>query len=361
MWHDPAWEDLDMRMFFRSRLLVLPCALLLVCSCRTADTTLSYSGKTMGTTYNVVAVAPADTPSVKLGKAIEASLRRVNRHLSNWDPKSEVSRFNAATVATPIAVSDMMVKVVAAANAVHRDSLGHFDVTLAPLISLWGFGRRTPEQPFPSVEKIEAARSQVGQAAKLSLDESARTLTKLDPGVTVNLAAIAKGYGVDEVAATLRQFGIENYMVEIGGDLVTRGRNARGRRWRIGIEKPDPAGRSIQLTVDIGALGMATSGDYRNYREKDGIRYSHILSVRTGRPITHKTASVTVLADSAMLADAWATALLALGMSNGMKIARKHNLAALFIYRAGDQDGEGNTTTFATAMSPRFADIKAGK
>ena len=155
----------------------------------------------------------------------------------------------------------------------------------------------------------------------------------------------------------LQRFGVENYMVEIGGDLVTRGQNANGRKWRIGIERPDPGGRSIELAVDIRDLGMATSGDYRNYREHEGQRYSHILDVNTGRPVTHKTASVTVLAESAMLADAWATALLALGDEAGMKVAKRLNLAALFIVRDSKSGAKPGDTPFATLMSPRFADI----
>ena len=315
----------------------------------------------MGTTYNVVAVAPAGTPSDDLAKAIEATLARVNRHLSNWDPKSEISRFNASRSTAPVAVSDMMVKVMAAADLVHRQSRGYFDVTLAPLIELWGFGKRSPETPVPDADKVELARALTGQTTKLALDQSAGTLAKIDERVTVNLSAIAKGFGVDEVAATLGEFGVKNYMVEIGGDLVTHGKNDRGRDWRIGIERPDPAGRRVELTVDISGLGMATSGDYRNYREHNGVRYSHILDVTTGRPITHRTASVTVLAQTAMLADAWATALLALGQDAGMQLARQHNLAALFIVRQDGSQAEQGDRPFTVLMSPRFADIKAGK
>ncbi|MEM6497847.1 MAG: FAD:protein FMN transferase [Pseudomonadota bacterium] len=315
----------------------------------------------MGTTYNVIAIAPAATSSDDLGKAIEASLTRVNKHLSNWDPTSEISRFNATRETTPFAISEMMTQVMLAANGVHRESGGLFDVTLSPLIELWGFGTRRSETPLPSPEKIAEAQVKVGQLKLLKVDRAASTMAKRKGEVTINLSAIAKGFGVDEVATALRAFSIQNYMVEIGGDLVTSGVNERGQKWRIGIEKPDASSRRVQLTVDISNLGMATSGDYRNYKEQAGVRYSHILNPRTGRPINHRTASVTVLARNAMLADAWATALLVAGQDRGMEIAEKYKLAALFISkRDAKSEGEVAAEGFDVLMSPKFKDIKGG-
>ena len=311
----------------------------------------------MGTTYNVIAVAPAATSSEKLDNAIKASLERVNKHLSNWDPVSEISRFNADQSTAPIAISDMMVKVLAAANSVHRESQGQFDVTLAPLIEVWGFGTRKVDTPRPSPEMIATARARVGQLDKLTLNTAAKTLLKRDPSITINLSAIAKGFGVDEVARTLKTFKISNFMVEIGGDLVTSGLNPRGQKWRIGIERPDAGSQRVQTTIDISGHGMATSGDYRNYREHNGTRYSHIINPRTGEPVTHRTASVTVLAQDAMLADAWATALLVLGKDEGMKVARRQDIAALFIFRDPEQAAP-DAGGFGVLMSPRFEDIK---
>ena len=342
-------------------LILIPVSIAIVSSCRTANTTLTFSGKTMGTTYNVVVVASEATSSDDLGQAIKASLSRVNSHLSNWDPKSEISRFNANQSTSAIVISKMMAKVMAAANKVHRDSLGYFDVTLAPLIELWGFGTKKRLEAFPSEAQIAQARSIVGQNDKLVLDEKAATLAKRDVGVTINLAAIAKGFGVDEVAEVLLEAGYKNFMVEIGGDLRTSGKNARGQKWRIGIERPDQNGPRVQLTVNVSDLGMATSGDYRNYRERNGVRYSHILDTHTGRPVTHGTASVTVLAATAMEADAWATALLALGKERGEALARKHGIAALFIYKAERQAGSSDSPAFSTLMTPRFAAITEAK
>ncbi|WP_291738141.1 FAD:protein FMN transferase, partial [Leisingera sp. F5] len=162
--------------------------------------------------------------------------------------------------------------------------------------------------------------------------------------------ASARGYGVDAVAAALQGFGVENYMVEIGGDLVTKGENAKGEAWRIGIEKPDAAAQTVQLIVPVSNLGLATSGDYRNYFEHEGMRYSHILDPVAGRPVTHATTSVTVIAENAMLADAWATAMLVLGRENGLKLAQEHKLAVFFI----DRDVQAGADAYMTSASSAF-------
>ena len=323
--------------------------------CQAEDKVLRFTGETMGTTYNVVVMANHDVNERDLHTAIRKKLAKVNKHLSNWDPNSEISRFNALKTPSEFVMSKMLRDVMVSAMAVHTKSNGSFDITLGPLINLWGFGSKGSKQSIPTDHDISSALSKVGQNTKLVLDHRANTLLKKDVDIQANLSAIAKGFGVDEVAETLRDFGIKSYMVEIGGDLFAQGQNPKGQKWQIGIEHPDPKGRDIQLITKVTNLGMATSGDYRNYFEKDGIRYSHILNVKTGRPVTHKTASVTVLAENAMLADAWATALLALGEVEGMKIAKKNNLAAFFIFRSSGS----KEVTFSTLMSPRFAELHA--
>jgi thiamine biosynthesis lipoprotein len=182
--------------------------------------------------------------------------------------------------------------------------------------------------------------------------QEAGTLAKSEPGVGINLSAIAKGYGIDAVAETLRDAGIENYLVEIGGDLVSKGQNDKGETWQIGIEKPQAGSQSLQLIVSLDDRGMASSGDYKNYFEQDGVRYSHIIDPTTGRPITHRTTSVTVLAENAMMADAWATAMLALGQEKGMQLAEEHKLAVYFISR----DVTGGDDAYITSHSSAFKD-----
>lgn len=338
-----------------TRLFLVALAFFLA-ACKSDPITLQFSGETMGTTYNITAVDKTAALSADaLQAAITAELATVNAQMSNWDPTSEISRFNATTSYDPVAISPELAKVIAAANEIHHKSEGLFDVTLGPLIEIWGFGARDQDSPIPADEAIATAMAQVGQGKILTLSQDPLTLRKSLPQTSVYLAAIAKGYGVDQVAAVLAEAGLSDYMVEIGGDLVTAGQNPKGNSWRIGIERPDAASQSIEEIVDVSGLGMATSGDYRNYFEHDGIRYSHIIDGTTGRPITHGTASVTVLAPDAMMADGWATALLALGQERGLKVAETEGLAVLFIARRLDS-GE---TGFETSVSSHFAKLQA--
>lgn len=339
-------------------LLLLLTSLSFLTACKPEEVKVELSGETMGTTYNIIAVdKTGEVDQAEVHAAVEATLKAVNAAMSNWDPNSEISKFNASESTDPIEISPEMYKVMAAANDVHSASLGQFDVTLGPLIEIWGFGARTSESPIPADADIAARLEIVGQTKVLNLSKTPLTLQKTTTDASVYLAAIAKGYGVDEVAATLGFFGLEDYMVEIGGDLVTSGTNAEGDPWNIGVEKPDAAAGTIEQVVTISGLGMATSGDYRNYFEENGVHYSHIIDAETGRPITHTTASVTVLADNAMLADAWATALLALGAERGMEIAEAQNLGALFIMR----DPQAAEKTFITKASSRFTALQTGK
>ena len=325
-------------------------------SCESDPVVLELSGETMGTTYNITAVdASAELDADAVQARVEETLAMVNAGMSNWDPNSEISKFNAAETTEPVEISPELAKVMGAAAEVHEKSLGQFDVTLGPLIELWGFGARTSESPIPADEAIAAALDVVGQSKVLIL--TGETLAKAQPQTSVYLAAIAKGYGVDEVAATLQGLGFEDFMVEIGGDLFAAGENPQGEPWRIGIEKPEATDRTVEEIVTFSGLGMATSGDYRNYFEEDGVRYSHIIDAETGRPITHTTASVTVLTEKAMMADAWATALLALGQDRGLAVAEAEGLAVLFIER-DPASGDG---AFRSVASARFEALQAGE
>lgn len=337
-----------------ARLFIAALAFVLA-ACKSDPVTLKFSGETMGTTYNVIAVdKTADLSSDALKGEIDAALATVNARMSNWDPTSEISRFNTADTTDPVEISPELATVMTAASEIHDKSLGLFDVTLGPLIEIWGFGARTPDSPVPSDAAIAAAMEVVGQNKILTLTTSPTALRKSLPETSVYLAAIAKGYGVDRLATVLQAAGITDYMVEIGGDLVTSGRNPSGENWRIGIERPDAASQTVEEIVDLSNLGMATSGDYRNYFEQDSIRYSHIIDAGTGRPITHGTASVTVLAPNAMMADGWATALLVLGQERGLAIAEKEGLAVLFIARKADSSETG----FETTVSSQFTKLQ---
>lgn len=317
--------------------------------------TIRLAGETMGTSYSVVAVnVPAEVTEAALAEAVESTLAAVNASMSNWDPESEVSRFNAAQTTEPVEISAEFALVMTAANEVHALSNGKFDVTLFPLIELWGFGPKKPGEPIPNDAEIAEALAHVGQADLLALD--GQTLAKRDPAVSVNLSAIAKGYGNDAVAQTLQEAGIGDYLVEIGGDLVTAGLNERGEPWRIGIEAPAAGRQEVEMILPVSGLGMATSGDYRNFFEHEGVRYSHLIDPTTGRPITHRTTSVTVLAENAMMADALATAMIVMGAEAGMEAARAHDLAVFFISR-----GEGPEESYLKEASPAFEKLRAGR
>lgn len=317
---------------------------------------LKFSGKTMGTTYNVVAVDHrGGLDRVEVEAAIGAALDRINRSMNNWDKTSEISRFNAGRDDAPVAISQDMARVMVTAQQVHKQSGGQFDVTLGPLIAVWGFGPRDAKSAVLTDAAIQAARARVGQDRIIHLTVKPPTMAKSVPGAEVNLSAIAKGYGIDAVAEALRALGLKDYMVEIGGDLYASGHNPRGAPWRIGVERPQIGSQKIEEVVPVSGLGMATSGDYRNYFEQGGVRYSHIIDARTGRPITHRTASVTVLAQSAMLADAWATALLVVGQARGMEIAERLDLAVMFIV----SEGTDPHLSFVSSKSARFEKLTA--
>lgn len=339
-------------MLSRRTFLIAPLAL---AACKgSAAEILDLSGSTMGTTYNVVAVDHTRRASKEdLGGAIRTALAEVNAQMSNWDAGSEISRFNATASTAPQTVSPALAEVMQAAQQVHAASDGQFDVALGPLIELWGFGAPGATRGTPDEAAIASALGLTAQGAPIEV--GATTLRKTNPGTQVYLAAIGKGFGVDRVAAAIESFGITDYMVEIGGDLYTSGRNPDGRPWQIGVETPDAFDRGIQQVVGLSGLGMATSGDYRNYFEQDGVRYSHLLDARTGRPVTHKTASATVLADNAMLADAWATAMLTLGRERGLQIAEAQGLAVLFVER----DIEAKDLRFTATESSRFTALQA--
>ncbi len=326
---------------------------LALAACKRGAADLLLSGQTMGTTYTIVAVEPrTGLDQEALKAAVDDALADVDQKMSNWNSASEISQINEMPADTTHLLSADMLTLVQAANDVHNASDGQFDLTLGPLIDLWGFGAQQPTGRIPKNGEVAAEMQSVGQSSTIKL--GAKTLTKSHDNTQMYLSAIGKGFGVDRLGETLRAFGVTDFMVEIGGDIITSGQNAEGMPWQIAIETPDARQRSFLKVLGVSNLGMATSGDYRNYFEHDGIRYSHILDAKTGRPVTHTTASVTVLTHNAMLADAWATALLVLGREHGMEFAKRQNLAALFI----DRDTSSGKMRFETYATDQFASIQ---
>ena len=307
----------------------------------------------MGTSWSVLVNAETlPLPGQQLQAQFDTILKRVNREMSTYLPDSELSMINAAAGEGRIPLSASLARVLQTAQEVSRATRGAFDVTVGPLVNLWGFG---PEQSFtvPVEEQVNRALLLVGHD-KLQLDPSASTLKKACSEVSIDLSAIAKGYGVDELADFLERLQMDNYLVEIGGEIRARGVNHKNIPWQIGIEQPVVGARRVRQIIRLENTAMATSGDYRNYFEHEGIRYSHTIDPRTGRPVSHSLASVTVLHPSATLADAWATGLLALGPEQGYATAMENGLDAYFIIR-GD---EGFREKFTLGFKSRFVDDK---
>jgi thiamine biosynthesis lipoprotein len=333
---------MDALLKTRRRLLLCACGTLALAACdRTREATgfVRFGGTTMGTRYSVkIAGARDEAGSAGLRAAVHAALDGVDRRMSVYRADSEITAFNRAPAEAPLALSEGLFTVLAAAESVSRASDGAFDVTVAPLVDAWGFGpaQGRPVRRVPPLARVQAQRPAVGYRA-LRLDAATRSATKLREGLRADLGGIAKGYGVDLAARALEAHGVHDYMIEAGGEVRVRGRHADGRPWRIGIERPDAWPPRAYYVVPLADGAIATSGDYRIYFEQDGKRYSHEIDPASGFPIDHRLASVTVVADDCMRADALATALIVLGPERGWALAQTLGLAAYFIER--DVDG----------------------
>lgn len=311
------------------------------------------SGASMGTTYDVEIVAPpADLDRRRLRDDIADRLAVLERSMSTWLPGSELSRFNAAHDTGWFEVSPALCEAVADALSIGRMTGGAFDVTAGPLVNLWGFGPAGIRSEPPAEEEVAAALRRVGHA-KLHADCGRPALRKDIADLYVDLSAFAKGYAVDEIAALLEERSVENYLVEIGGELRLRGMNARGERWAVAIETPLRAGRSVQRIIGLTDTAIATSGDYRNFFEHEGRHYSHTIDPISGRPVAHEGASVTVVAALAAYSDAMATALLVMGPEKGLAFAERVDIAAYFLSRSQDGIEERMTRRFTERVGRR--------
>jgi len=312
-----------------------------------------FRGSTMGTQYHLtVARPPADQVADDVQAEIDQLLEKINQQMSTYIKTSELSRFNISRSTDWFPVSKQLATVVAAGQQISEQSNGAFDITVGPLVNLWNFGPDRKSIVLPKDEAITKALSASGYSyLQVRLDPPA--LKKAKPELFVDLSAIAKGHAVDAVAALLDARGIEHYLVEIGGEVRTRGRNPDQVAWKVGIESPAENGRQLARVVSLSGWSMATSGDYRNYHEIDGKRFSHTIDPKTGRPVTHSLAMTSVLHNDCMMADAYATAIMVLGPKEGMVFAEKHKLAVLTMTR---QEGSG----YRRQTSSRF-DAMYGK
>ena len=319
---------------------------LLVTGCSRSSEPLSLNGQTMGTTWSAVISRPVGASEVEITRRLQQELDRVNKVMSTYDPTSELSLFNQNPSESWQEQSPELINLIAQAKKISEATEGGFDVTVGPLVNLWGFGPEAEPESIPSEAAIASAKAYVGNDRVL-IGENPLSLKKLVPEVSIDLSAIAKGYGVDQMALLLEKQGIGDYLVEIGGELRSKGVSPRGDSWRIGIERPSEGERGVQQAVKLGNGALATSGDYRNYYERGGVRYSHTIDARTGKPVSHKLASVSVYHTSTALADGWATALMVLGEVEGPKVAETQGLAAYFLYRDGEEFAHHATVAFA--------------
>lgn len=309
-------------------------------------------GRTMGTTWSVQLVLPTVRSAEELQRGIQVELERVDGQMSTYRPQSELSRFNRAPAGSWQRLSPEFFAVLQHALQLARESGGAYDPTVGPLVNLWGFGPgQRPHQP-PTPEAIAAAKARVGWW-KLTLDPASRSAWQ-PGGVYVDLDAVAKGYGVDQVGRYLQRMGVDTWLVEVGGELKSHGRKPDGAPWRVGIERPDAAvgavidADELLRAIQLDHRAIATSGDYRHVFEDAGHFYSHHIDPRSGYPVPHEVASVSVLADDCMQADPLGTTLSVLGAERGMAYARQHGLAVLMIVRTSQG--------FEQRMSPAFVE-----
>ena len=324
-----------------------------VAACSRTPETLQLSGPTMGTTYSIsIASLPEGVARASVEAAVAAVLEEADRHLSGWNEQSELARFNAAPGTEWQPVSPVLFAALEQAILISRDTGGAFDVTVGPLVKAWGFGAGAePDPPAPSAAALARLLGEVGYA-RLELRRRPPALRKSVPGLAIDLDGIAPGWAVDRIVERLEALGVRDYMVELGGEVRARGLNPQGRRWRIAVETPVTGERRAYAVIELDGVGVSTSGDYRDYREVDGRRISHTVDPRTGMPVTHGLASVTVVRDSVAEADAWATALTVLGPEEGMALARARGLAVLFIQRGATD------ATFVESQTPEFERLR---
>lgn len=304
------------------------------------------SGSTMGTTYSVKLVAPGEYLNKDdLQSRIAETLAAVDKLTSTWRDDSDLSKFNVNPSTDWIDVSSEFCNAIESALAVSRATGGAFDITVGPLVNLWGFGPDGERQEPPDTAALNAVMADVGyEGVEARCDQPA--VRKRSGTMYIDLSGWAKGYGVDRLAAVLDDHALKDYLVEIGGELRMRGQNAEGKNWAIAVEMPSTMTRRSQSVLRLTDTSVATSGDYRNYFEHDGRHYSHTIDARTGRPVTHDLAAVTVISDTAAFADAMATALLVLGPEAGLTLAEDLGVAGYFLVRNKTGIRELSTSSF---------------
>ncbi len=335
------------RVGFASAVLALAGLALAGCSFEPEENVWEISGPVFGTQYHINVVMTDDQARLEaLAEGIEGELEMVDAAMSTWRADSELSQLNQAEDQSEwTSLSQPLFEVMQRAQAISELTEGAFDVTIGPVVNLWGFGPQARPEQVPSDQELAQTLAATGYD-KLEL-RAQPPAVRAEPRQYIDLSAIAKGYGVDVVARYLESEGIEAYLVEIGGEVRVNGRKPNGDAWRLAIEQPTSEAREVNRVVALDSRAMATSGDYRNYYESEGQRFSHTIDPGTGRPIEHNLASVTVIADDCMSADALATGFNVMGFEQAQALATRENIPAYFIVRT--ENG------FETHQTPAFS------
>ena len=312
------------------------------------------SGATMGTTWTLKVVLPEGSPGAwvsAIGDTVQSRLDRIEGLMSTWDSTSELSHFNRSSSTSATSLSPETIAVLEIAAEVGQRSGGALDVTVAPLVDAWGFGPGGPDLPRPPTAEVVARLRPLIGLDRLQVDSRAATAAKAHPGVVVDLSAIAKGYALDVAAEGVVRMGATAFALEVGGEVGARGSRPDGAPWRVAVEAPTPGSRTVFRVLDLRDEAIATSGDYRNFHEIDGVRYSHLLDPRSALPIPWRGFSVSVLHREAARADAWATALSVLGPDEGLALADSLGLVVLFVVQGETGRYEAR---YSAAMASRL-------
>lgn len=321
---------------FKSTIFILLILFILICGCGGKKTVL-FSGKTMGTTWHVKVVPGYLAKIENLEAKIKKRLQQINRSMSTFDKNSEISRFNE--MVRPFEnfyISDDFLSVMLVAEELYVATDGSWDGTVNPLVDVWGFGKARENVEMPDKEEIRLVMRDIGFHG-IEISEKGY-IVKKNPSITLNLASIAKGYAVDQVAELIEKNGIKNFLVEIGGEVYASGVREDGEKWRIGVNTPlkDAPHDQVYKVVALQNKAFATSGDYRNFFEIDGKRYSHVIDPLTGYPVSNGVVSVSVAADNCTFADGLATALMVMGKEKGVELTNRLENAECLIVVAED-------------------------
>lgn len=293
-------------------------------------------GYAQGTTYHISYWAETQVDDKQVKEAIETEFGTIDKLLSNYRNDSIIETFNSTENTDGFVVGGDIVSLVRIAQTVHKISQGCYDLTIKPLFDLWGFQNET--QILPPEASIAKTMSQIGMEKLEIVNDT--TLRKKQPDLKVDLSSIAQGYSVERMSQILEKHGVKDYLVEIGGELKTNGHKPDGQSWRIAVEKPLPGEQKLHKVIDMpkdSPLAVMTSGTYHHYFDENGVRYSHILDARTGRPVSHDLVSVSVIDPNPINADAWSTTLLCLGQEEGLKAANAENIIAFFIQQQNNE------------------------